>query len=287
MEFDKKLFISMFFNAYVDKYMNCNLQCHTEFCNTLKEMSTTKKPELIMKKYEYMKQILMNNEFIIPDIGNITFSKRDIERIINIYTEEYTILSSVKDILSQEAYAILNYVYGCLVTKGNTDNVLTCIAYLVSLNKKELLCKKQYTGATTGATTGASNVSIIDILFNILIYYAKQADKDLYRYVSLSRYIMYFKSNKKSLKERLRVLYITIYVILNDALDKSVIKKKNHNTICDYLYVICEKDYKTMVEIQKAAELLRLRKQDPKKVKVDKYPEEVDMNIVKREYNII
>lgn len=277
MEFDKKLFINMFLNAYVDKYMNCNLQCHTEFCNTLKDISMTKKPELIMKKYEYMKHILINNEFIIPDVDKVTYCKKNIERIISIYTEEYTILSSVKLIISQEAYAVLNYIYGSLLSKSNTVDVLTCISYLVSLSKKELYSK---------SFTASKSVSIIDILFNILIYYAKQNDKYTYKYVLLSRYIMYFKSNNKLLKERVRVLYITIYVVLNDNLDKSVIKKNHHNKVCDYLYVICEKDYKTMVDIQKATEILRLKKYDPKTVKVDKYPEEIDMNIVKREYNI-
>ena len=271
MDFDKKLFISMFYDAYVNKYMNCNLQCHTEFFKVLKDITKKKKPDDILRKYEYMKQILVSNDFVIPDVGNIIYTIEDIHRIIYTNVEEYPILASVKDVLLQDPYAVLNYIYGSILKRKNTDNVLMCVKYLLDLKRKDIF------------TGNSSNTEVIDILFNIITYVSKILDKDLYKYVTISQGLMYFKSNKKILKNRVRILYITLYVMLSDSLDKSNIRKKKHSNICDYLYVICEKDYKTMAEIQNACQLLKIRRYDTKNVKVDKYPEEVDMNIVKRD----
>jgi hypothetical protein len=71
-------------------------------------------------------------------------------------------------------------------------------------------------------------------------------------------------------------------------LDVSKIRTRSaRGNSCEYLYVICEKDYMTKVEIEKACEMLKMRKYDVKDVKVDQYtPGDADMMIIKRGRNI-
>jgi hypothetical protein len=271
MEFDRKLFVSMFYDAYINKYINSNLNCHIEFYKTLKEMASMKKEADMLKKYDYMKSILSNNEFDGFDISVVdeTHTSEDIYNIIHTNQQEHDIFEKVKDVLTENAYVLFNFIYTCLIRQERFSDVVMCVKYLLGMKKKELV-------------RGAANVDVIDMMFNVMTYTSKMMSKDLHKYVSISQWLMYFRSNKKVLRERVRLLFVTLYVFINNTLDTSKILTKTNNVTCDYLFVLCEKDYKTKLEIENACQMLRLRKYDTKDVRLKKYhPSDVDMHIIK------
>lgn len=271
MDFDRKLFVSMFYDAFIKRYINSNLNCHVEFYKTLKDMATMKKEVDMLKKYDYMKSILINNDFdgFDMNIDDTSFTSEDIYNIIHTNQQEHEIFEKVKDVLTENAYVLFNFIYTCLIRQERFHDVVTCVKYLLNMKKKELV-------------RGATNVDVVDMMFNIMTYTSKTMSKDLHKYVSISQWLMYFRSNKKVLRERLRLLYVTLCVIINNTLETSKILTKTNNITCDYLFVLCEKDYKTKLEIENDCQLLRSRKSDTKDVRVKKYnPADVNMYIIK------
>ncbi len=266
-DFNKKLFISCLLNSYITKYINTNVYCHIEFFKSLKLMHSKKKPEDILNIYDNIKGLLINNEFFIPDIKYGSFDIETIKGVIYTSDDRYKILDEMKELLKEDVYTLINYIYGCLLKQKNIDIVLEVVAYLLDLKSKDI--------------GNIGNICMYDILFNLLTYVSKLIDKSLHKYVLVSRELMYFKCSKKELKSRERIFYITLYIILSNTLDTSKLIKQNADmNKFDYLYVLCEKDYYTMRQIEISSEEIRRREVEPKRVLVN-LEEQSSTNIVK------
>lgn len=266
-DFNKKLFLTNLLDSYISKYINTNVNCHIEVFNSIKNINGKKKPDDILNIYEYIKGLFISNEFLMPDINYGTFKIETIKGVIYTSEERYKILDDMKDVLKEDVYTLINYIYGCLLKQRNIEIAFEVVAYLLEIKSKDI--------------GNVGTICMYDILFNLLTYVSKLIDKDLHKYVLVSRELMYFKCTKKELKRRERLLYITIYVILSNSLDKSKLLKPNPEmSKFDYLYVLCEKDYYTMRQIQISSDEIKQRKIEAKKVFVD-LEEPPATNIVK------
>lgn len=273
--FDKKEFLALLQGAYISRYINTNVHCHVEFFRVLKEISKLKKPAEILDRYEYIKKVLVHGDHYVPTevLGVVGVDDGDIKRIVLGNVGDVASLSGLKGLLTEEVYALLCFVYNVLVRQKVQDiqRAMGCIAYMVGLKPKDV------------GSTG--NVSIIDIIYNMVVHVAKVIGKDMHRYALVSREIMYFRSNKKVLGERLRLLYVTVYVVGGGCqLDiRKLVKPRRGATDTDYLYVICERDTKLSEDIQGAAEMLRRKRHTPKSVVVDMHaPEGIDIVKISR-----
>lgn len=258
---DRKMFIKMFFEAYIHKYMNTNLHCHFEFFQTLKTMYAKKKESDIMDAYQHMKYILQHNDFIIPTIPEIPDDREAIKRMSFATSETYDILLPLKDKVDAEVFALLSYVYHCVLKQKNVDSVLLSIKYLTNLKYNSGIC-------------------ILDVLFSILLHIAKLMGKDMYKYTLISWELLHLKNTKKDMSARIRILYITVYVMLTQCLDTRKVRKPLVKPEWEYLYVLCEKDMDAIRQLRAYKNSVQFRPVDVKQIYTEQ-PDKPNTSIVK------
>lgn len=262
MDFDKKLFIKMLYETYISKHMSNNIYLHIEFFKTLKHVCKEKKTENVLKHYDAFKKIYYANATVVafPMPMTVTHDAEQIKRIVAAYNEVFPALDQLRPpVLKEEIYALLNFVYGSILRgdRIKSDDVLACISFMLSLKQKDI------------GNTG--NITITDIIFNILTHVSKLMDEHMHRFVMISRELMYFRSNKKIILERSRLLITTVYIMIHNMLDRSkIIRPKDREPVLEYLFVLCERDEHVAREIDSAAALAKSSKVPEKKVTVDK-----------------
>jgi hypothetical protein len=253
--FNKNKFIDELHKAYIYKYMNLNLHCHSEMFRTLRLMSTTKMHQKDMfAAYDKMKHFILENNFqtldALPD-----YPKED-KDIIKLFEKEANILVKLKDILKHEVYAILNIIYFGMIGNGSFDMIMTCINMLLSCKPKDI--------------SKDSGISVVDILINLITHIAKEKDdQKTLKHVMICRELLYFKGSVKTVKERAtgsKILPMMIYVVMNN---KSIDLSKPI-AVCPkerYLYVVCHKDIHTKIAIEREKDLIVRKRPELKNVK--------------------
>lgn len=233
-DFDKKQFVDSLYSAYVTKYMNTNVVCHIEFFNMFREINKERSEKTIMEKYKKIKRLLYDNEFkqaprLVPHT--------DYDMLISRFSREWPLLTSLKETINPRPYAVLNVLYTYLIQRENIEDAYSCVQYLVTLKPKEFSSAKQ-------------EVTALAIVFNLMAYVSKLLDaKFLYKYTVVSRELLYWKSTKKNLMDRIENSYLlttTLHLIISGDIDTSKPVMQTSSGIVEknrYLFVLCEKDW--------------------------------------------
>lgn len=207
----------------------------------------------MIARYDYIKKVLVRGDHYVPTEvkAEVAVDVEEVRRVIEAHTGDVVALSGIKGVVNEDVYAVLCYVYNTLLRQRAQDvpRVVMCVAHLAGLKPKEV--------------GGTGSVSIVDIVFNMIVHIAQIIGKDMHRYVLVSREVMYFRSTKKNIGERLRLLYVTLYVLGGGAaLDvRKLVKPRSRGPVdTDYLYVLCERDDGACKEVQQAAEVFRRRR---------------------------
>lgn len=249
--FNKHQFLLEFHKAYINKYINTNLHCHIEMFNTLKTISEKKlSPKAILDSYDRIKHLILRNEFnMLEDIYQQWHQEvklSDWKQLVHLFEKESILLVKLKDIISQDAYALLNIV----MMQPGLDITMKCCKAILTMKPKEFCVSE-------------TNISNIDVLINTIVYLAKTKDsKNIHKYVLVCRELLYFKGNAKNIKERAlksKIIPMMIYMLYNET---SIDTSKPIATLPQerYLYVLCSKDpsIKHVIEKEKD-EMMRQR----------------------------
>lgn len=235
--FDKKSFLDMLHHTYINKYINTNVHCHAAFFKMFKEICKEKKEQDILQRYDKIKRLLLDNEFEqAPEyvVGN---GKRD--EFIAQFSQEWPVLVSLKDAISPHAYSLLNVFYGYIVNHTNFQHICSCVQCILDMKPREF--SKQ------------TDVSAIAVLFNVLAYISKTMDsKDIYKFIAVSRELMFWKGTKKAMLDRChsKLIWTCIFVMSTGNIDNTVPKIATGPTCKQkYLFVICEKDWRVTQEV--------------------------------------
>jgi hypothetical protein len=224
------------------------------FFKMFKEICTEKKELDILQKYEKIKRMLLDNEFEqAPEY--VADGKR--EEFIAQYSQEWPVLASLKDVISSEAYALLNVLYGYIVNHTHFQHVCSCVQCLLDMKPREF--SKQ------------TDVSAIAVLFNLLAHISKTMDsKDMYKFIAVSRELMFWKGTKKAMIDRChsKLVWTCIFVMNKENIDKTVPKITTSPTCKQkYLFVLCEKDWRVTQEVDEIKHA-QPRRAEVKNVKV-------------------
>lgn len=228
---DKKRFVGCFFDAYVHMYINNNVHCLHEFYRALKVMTKTRDEDVLWEQYERMRMLLHANEF---EALSIEHEKHDVKRLVGLVSKKVSLFDAVKERVGDEVYACLHYVYQCIVEQRDYDQAASCVAAMLEVKKWE---------------------DSLLILMNLFMYLAKNGNHDMYKYVAIVRDLLYFKSTKKVLKTRFKLVYVCLHVLIHGVrTDK--LRKKSHGHMA-YLFAICPYDYRTQKELESIRSSLR------------------------------
>jgi hypothetical protein len=250
MNINKKEFIECFIDTYIKKLQTNNLHFHIEVYKAVQQLEACKKDDEIMEVYKNIKYIYNHNSLKVTTWGNVC-KVDEIEDYVNkyVYTlqSESIVLIRLKDLLHEKVYAIICNVYTCLMKVGMSgfETLLILCKYLLGMKSKDVFIVK-------------NNLEIIDILFNILVYIGKTLGDDMYKYVCISRDLMYFKIPKRKVIERVDIFYKTMYVLYTRDLDTTKVqgkpRKLSVNDDQRYLFLLCEGDDTVKMEIAKERE---------------------------------
>ena len=275
--FDKNKFVMMFHDAIINKYFNTNIYFAIECFRSIKDISKMKKETEIMEQYNKIKNIIKTHNFIVPNLDEEIYKNVELQEIDNIsfsFQKANVVFDGLNDTISQRTLALLNYVYDNVIFGKNINSIFNVINYLLQQKPKDISRDKKTT------------INIIDILFNVLVYIASTMNKDSHKYALICRELMYFKSTKHTLTSRKKILYICIYVICTQSLDKSKLTIfKNKDPKIEYLFVICENDFNTKIKIEHECNKLheKIRSCTTKDVNIGKCNiHTVKMDIVKK-----
>jgi hypothetical protein len=219
----------------------------------VQKLEACKKDDEIMEIYKHIKYVYNHNSLKVTTVttwGNVCKAD-EIEDYVNkyVYTlqSDNIVLLRLKDLLHERVYAIISNVYTCLmkVSMSGFETLLILCKYLLGMKSKDVFIVK-------------NNLEIIDILFNILVYIGKTLGDDMYKYVCISRDLMYFKIPKRKVIERVDIFYKTMYVLYTRDLDTTKIqgkpRKLSVNDDQRYLFLLCERDDTVKMEIAKERE---------------------------------
>lgn len=250
---DKKLFMNSFLTAYIEKHINNNLNCHQEFYAALKAIDKTKKSEVIWDYYERIRMLINYNSF---DVMNLNFEKGDPARLFNLIEKNATLFDSIKESIAEKELLCLQYIYQCVVRQNDYEGAATCVGWL--LNHKKW------------------NVHLV-ILINLFVYMAKNGNRDVYKYITLTRELLYFKSNQKILKARFRLVYVCLWVLINGVHTEKLKKVKNGEMA--YLFAVCSYDENMAAELERVREAVQKKTIEHKNIYSPYEPSTGDYNI--------
>lgn len=258
---NKKKFIEAFHEAYINKHINTNLHCHKAVYDTLKTMSDgkTAADKALLDSYERIKHLIIDNDFdtmddIMGSWKNNVYSQDPKHMICH---EEIAALKSVKSSLSPEAYNMLSLFTSNVSRRQDYSFSLTCAKQILSFKPKQF----------------AAEACAVDVLMNVLVYLSKCEKGDskvngyLYKYIIISRELLYFKSTQKTIKRRSidsKIVPLILFLWFHrEQIDMrrpmiSLPKEK-------YLYVICDKNDEIRHEIEK--DIITQNKQARGKIK--------------------
>lgn len=242
MEINKKKFIDIYIQSYVEKHFSNNYNYHIEFCKSVEQLTACKKDDDIIHVYRKMRYIYNHSEIkehsqqlqnmIMKCRDEPPFSDNDINNYIYSHTEVDSLaLSVIRDKVTEQTFTLLNIIYRCMINSCEFENSIKFIKYLMAMKKKDIFL-------------GKIDIDIFDILFNMLVYISKLGTKEMYKFVSLSRNIMYFRIPRKDIYQRINIFWGTIVILYDKNLLFTPLKypaihvEKPHK----YLYVICNKD---------------------------------------------
>jgi hypothetical protein len=235
MDINKTDFMKCFIDAYTSKMLSTNISLHAEFYKTIQNIHKSKKDDDIMKAYWGFKYIYNNNAIsLIPTDLDVKLSSEELATITNMFNEENSSLVPLKQVVSNKVYALLNYVYINLIRQTNLAEILGCVSFLLALKKKDIYKQEKN-----------NNIEAIDLIFNIVTHIANIISNSVYKYVMISKELMYFKTNKKNLLDRVRLLQGCIYVIFHKSISLTKLNRPSASCASDkhmYLYCICNKD---------------------------------------------
>lgn len=254
--FDKKTFLELLHKSYIDKHINTNLICHITFFKTFKEMCNDKHESVLLQKYEKIKHMLLDNDYEhVPDIPDDDHTS--VSDLVMQFSRTWPVLESLQEVLTQDAYALLNVLYGHIVNHTRYDDALACVIHLLRMKPKDF--SKQ------------TDVSALVVIFNVMLHISKTLDaKHMYKYMVVSRELIFWKGTKKAMMERTqsKLMKTCIYVLVSRNLDQSVPRIVT-GPICKqkYLFVVCERDWTTSHQLDEVKHAIP-RHTEVKNVKV-------------------
>jgi hypothetical protein len=243
-------------DAYIERYLTTNIYLHSEFYKSIKHIAKLKKEEQVVAEYEKIKYYFLHqhNLEVIKIVEPQDVSETVLTKIIYSVAKEFHGLMSLKPVLQEKPYAILNCLYWRLIESQNIDEIYFCIKYLLQLKKKDLV---------SASASKNQEIYILDVIFNLLIYIGKMLDSHIHKYIQISHELIYFKCLKRDILSRVRILYACVWVLFYRKMDTTKLCKFELKAPRDkrtsYLYVICEKDnmIQQLVEKERANECTR------------------------------
>lgn len=225
--------------SYIDRMLTNNLLFHMEFYKALQAIQKSKTDEEIMCVYKYIKYVYNNNKLdLLPrgDMMDMHLTCDDVNRIVSLLHHEVPALKSLKDALCDNAYALVTFTYMHILKGTDFDTIIGCVNFLLEQKQKDIF-KSSHAHA---------NIDVLDILFNVITHIATTIHEHVSKYVLISKELMYFKTSRKHILERKRLLHGAIYVLFTKNISTRTLKKpmpsRNINREFMYLYTLCERD---------------------------------------------